>query len=122
MAKILFIEDDPLLVKIYSTRLSADGFEVLSAENGEEGLQMAATQSPDLIVLDIMMPRLDGFSVLEKLRQSEKTKTTPILVYSNLGQEDEIARAKKMGATDFIIKANLSPTEMIAKIKEYLPK
>jgi len=122
MAKILFIEDDPLLVKIYSTRLSADGFEVLSAENGEEGLQMAETQTPALIVLDIMMPRLDGFSVLEKLRASEKTKNTPILVYSNLGQEDEIARAKKMGATDFIIKANLSPTEMIAKIKEYLPK
>jgi len=122
MAKILFIEDDPLLVKIYSTRLSQDGFEVLSAENGEAGLQVAETQVPDLIVLDIMMPRLDGFSVLEKLRTSEKTKNTPILVYSNLGQEDEIARAKKMGATDFIIKANLSPTEMIAKIKEYLPK
>ena len=122
MAKILFIEDDPLLVKIYSTRLSQDGFEVLSAENGEAGLQVAETQVPDLIVLDIMMPRLDGFSVLEKLRTSEKTKNTPILVYSNLGQEDETARAKKMGATDFIIKANLSPTEMIAKIKEYLPK
>ena len=122
MAKILFIEDDPLLVKIYSTRLSQDGFEVLSAENGEAGLQVAETQVPDLIVLDIMMPRLDGFSVLEKLRTGEKTKNTPILVYSNLGQEDEIARAKKMGATDFIIKANLSPTEMIAKIKEYLPK
>ena len=122
MAKILFIEDDPLLVKIYSTRLSADGFEVLSAENGEAGLQVAETQVPDLIVLDIMMPRLDGFSVLEKLRQSEKTRNTPILVYSNLGQEDEIVRAKKMGATDFVIKANLSPTEMINKIKEHLPK
>ncbi|HCS78279.1 TPA: response regulator [Patescibacteria group bacterium] len=122
MAKILFIEDDPLLVKIYSTRLSVDGYEVISAENGEDGLQIAETQAPDLIVLDIMMPRLDGFSVLEKLRQSEKTRNTPILVYSNLGQEDEIVRAKKMGATDFVIKANLSPTEMINKIKEHLPK
>ena len=85
-------------------------------------MQSAETQAPDLIVLDIMMPRLDGFSVLEKLRQSEKTRNTPILVYSNLGQEDEIVRAKKMGATDFVIKANLSPTEMINKIKEHLPK
>ena len=122
MAKILFVEDDPLIVKIYTTRLTADGFQVLSAENGEDGLKLAETEIPDLIVLDIMMPRMDGFGVLAKIRANERMKTTPVLVYSNLAQEDEIARARQMGATEFIVKANLSPTEMVTKIKQYLNK
>lgn len=121
MAKILFVEDDPLIVKIYTTRLTADGHQVLSADNGETGEQIAEKEIPDLIVLDIMMPRIDGFGVLEKLRQNDRLKQTPILVYSNLAQEDEMTRAKSLGATEFIIKANLSPTEMVAKIKQYLP-
>ena len=68
MATILFIEDDPLINKIYTTRLKADGHEVFSAENGEEGLKLLEEHTPDVIVLDVMMPRVDGFSVLEKLR------------------------------------------------------
>ena len=120
MAKILFIEDDPLIVKIYTTRLTADGHEVLSAENGEDGIKLAETATPDLVILDIMMPKIDGFGVLEKLRANEQMKTKPILVYSNLAQEEEIKRAQTLGATEFIIKANLSPTEMVAKIKQYL--
>lgn len=122
MAKILFIEDDPLIVKIYTTRLIADGYQVISADNGEAGLKLAEAELPDLVVLDIMMPKMDGFGVLAKLRVNEQMKTRPILVYSNLAQEEEIARAKQMGATEFVIKANLSPTEMVAKIKQYLPK
>jgi DNA-binding response OmpR family regulator len=122
MAKILFIEDDPLIVKIYTTRLIADGYEVLSADNGEAGLKLAEEQLPNLIVLDVMMPRMDGFAVLEKIRQNQKMKNTPVLLYSNLAQEEEVNRAQKMGATEFIIKANLSPTEMVAKIKQYLPQ
>jgi len=118
--KILFIEDDPLIVKIYSTRLTADGYQVFSADNGQDGLKVVDQNTPDLIVLDIMMPKIDGFGVLEKLRASPKTKQIPILVYSNLAQEEEIARAKSMGATEFIVKANLSPTDMVEKIKSYL--
>jgi len=75
-----------------------------------------------LIVLDIMMPKMDGFAVLTQLRQNPTTKTTPILVYSNLAQDEEINRAKSLGATEFIIKANLSPTDMVNKIKQYLQK
>ena len=120
MAKILFIEDDPLIVKIYTTRLTADGYQVLSAENGEDGIKLAETETPDLVILDIMMPKIDGFGVLEKLRANEMMKTKPILVYSNLAQEEEIKRAQTLGATEFIIKANLSPTEMVEKIKKYL--
>lgn len=120
MAKILFVEDDPLIVKIYSTRLTADGHQVLSAENGEVGLKVAEESLPDLVVLDIMMPKMDGFGVLEKLRADPRLAKIPILVYSNLAKEEEMARAQKMGATEFIVKANLSPTEMIEKIKTYL--
>lgn len=120
MAKILIIEDDPLIVKIYTTRLTVDGYQVISAENGEQGLKLAESELPDLIILDLMMPRLDGFDVMAKVRQNEKLKNVPILVYSNLAQEEEMERAKSLGATEFIIKANLSPTEMVNKIKQYL--
>ncbi len=120
MAKILLVEDDPLIIKIYTTRLIADGFQVFSAENGEDGLKLAEKELPDIVVLDIMMPKIDGFGVLEKLRNHEMLKNIPILIYSNLAAEDEVARALKMGATEFIIKANLSPTEMVSKIKQYL--
>jgi len=120
MAKILIIEDDPLIVKIYTTRLTADGYEVASAENGEDGLKLAEQSPPNLVVLDIMMPRMDGFAVLEKLRANPQMKQIPIIVYSNLAQEEEIKRAKETGATEFIIKANVTPTEMVAKIKQYL--
>jgi CheY-like chemotaxis protein len=121
MAKILFIEDDPLIVKIYSTRLKADGHEVYSAENGEEGLKVAFEKKPDVIVLDVMMPKMDGYAVLEKLRADEFFKAKPVLMYSNLNNEDEIIRAKQMGVTEFIVKANLSPTQMVVKIEQYVP-
>jgi DNA-binding response OmpR family regulator len=120
MAKILFIEDDPLINKIYSTRLKADGHEVFTAENGEEGLKIAMDNNPEIVILDVMMPRVDGFEVLEKLRADERFKLKPIIMYSNLNNEEEIKRAKQMGVTEFVIKANLSPTQMVEKIKQYI--
>lgn len=120
MGKILLIEDDALIVKIYSTRLKADGFTVLSADNGEDGIALAEKELPNLIVLDVMMPRLDGFSVLEKLRGNVSLHSIPILVYSNLAQDQEIEKAKQLGATEFIVKANISPTELVNKIKSYI--
>lgn len=120
MAKILFVEDDPLIIKIYTTRLTADGHQVISADEGLTGLALAQKELPDLMVLDIMMPKMDGFGVLTAVRNIPQLKNIPILLYSNLAQEDEIARAKKLGATEFVIKANVSPTEMVNKIKQYL--
>lgn len=120
MAKILLIEDDALIVKIYSTRLKADGYTVLSADNGEDGLVLADKEGADLIVLDVMMPKLDGFSVLEKIRTNPALSKIPILIYSNLAQDTEIEKAKQLGATEFIVKANISPTELVNKIKSYI--
>lgn len=120
MAKILLVEDDSLIVKIYSTRLKADGFTIISADNGEDGLTVAEKEFPDLILLDVMMPKVDGFTVLQKLRENPKFRQTPIIVYSNLGQESEMQKAIQMGATEFIVKANISPTELVTKIKSYI--
>jgi DNA-binding response OmpR family regulator len=120
MAKILIVEDDSLIVKIYSTRLKADGFTVVSADNGEDGLAMAVKEIPDFILLDVMMPKMDGFNVLGQLRANPALSKVPIIVYSNLAQESEMQKAKDLGATEFIVKANISPTELVGKIKSYL--
>lgn len=120
MAKILLIEDDSLIVKIYSTRLKADGFEVISADNGEDGITLAEREKPDFVLLDVMMPKMDGFKVLETLRAQDDLKNKPIIVYSNLAQESEMQKALQMGATEFIVKANISPTELVSKIKSYV--
>jgi len=120
MAKILLIEDDSLIIKIYSTRLKADGFEVISADNGEDGIAIAQKEMPDFILLDVMMPKMDGFKVLETLRAKDELKSIPIVVYSNLAQESEIQKAIDLGATEFIVKANISPTELVNKIKSYV--
>lgn len=120
MAKILLIEDDSLIVKIYTTRLKADGYEIVSAEDGEKGLEVAQQEKPDLILLDVMMPKIDGFTVIQTLRADEQFKNTPIIMYSNLAQEAESKRAIEVGATEFITKANISPTELVNKIKSYV--
>jgi DNA-binding response OmpR family regulator len=120
MAKILLIEDDSLIIKIYSTRLKADGFDVISADNGEDGIAIAQKEMPDFILLDVMMPKMDGFKVLETLRAKDELKSIPIVVYSNLAQESEIQKAIDLGATEFIVKANISPTELVNKIKSYV--
>lgn len=122
MANVLIIEDDPLIVKIYTTRLSADGHTVASCENGQDALTTLQRFMPHLILLDIMMPKLDGFEFLTTIRKNEQTRTIPVLVYSNLSNEKEIARAKSLGATEFLIKANLTPTEVMKKINHYLPQ
>lgn len=118
--KILFVEDDALIVKIYTARLTKDGYEVYTADNGEDGIKIALEKRPDLVVLDVMMPKVDGFGVLQKLRADANFAKIPILLYSNLAQEEELKRALAMGATEFIVKANISPTELVEKIKKYL--
>lgn len=120
MAKILFIEDDALIVKIYKTRLEADGHTVLTADNGKDGVDLAVREIPDLIVCDVMMPVMDGFEVLKRLKSDEKTKNIKIVFYSNLSVEGEIKKAKDMGVIEFIVKANVSPTQLVEKIKQYL--
>lgn len=118
--KILIVEDDPLITKIYTTRLTTDGYEVKNAENGELGIVVAKEFNPDLIILDVMMPKMDGFGCLESLRKIPDFMSIPILMYSNLAAEEEQVRAKELGVTEFLVKANISPTMLIKKIAQYL--
>ena len=116
----MIVEDDPLLTKVYSTRLKADGHQVLTASDGEKGLALAKKELPQVILLDIMMPKVSGLEVLGSLKKTPQTAEIPVLVYSNLGKEEKIAEAKKLGAAEFITKADFTPQQVVGKIEEYL--
>ena len=118
--KILIIEDDTLLSKMYQTKLNMEGFETRAAYDGEEGLAMVKSEKPDLIFLDLMLPKMDGFTVLKKLKQNPATKNIPVIVFSNLAQASDIQLAKELGAVDYIVKAHLTPNAVVEKLKEFI--
>ncbi|MFA6322084.1 MAG: response regulator [Candidatus Buchananbacteria bacterium] len=120
--KILLIEDDQSLSDMYTMKFSSENMDFLKADNGEDGLTMAKAELPDLILLDIMMPKMDGFAVLTELKADAKTKNIPVLVLSNLGQKSDIEKGEKLGATGYVVKATMTPTQVVAKVKETLTK
>ena len=117
---ILLAEDDSLLANMYKTKFTKEGFQVLTAEDGETALKIALEQKVDLIVLDIMMPKLSGIDMLKKLRQEPKGAKIPVVVLSNLAQQKEAQEAIQLGVKEFLIKANLTPSQVVAKIKQHL--
>lgn len=119
---VLFIEDDTLLLKMYKTKFENEGFRVLTAKDGEEGLSMAKNQNIDLVILDIMMPVLSGLDMLAQYRQDPKGKSVPVIILTNLTREDEMKRARELGVKEFIVKADYTPSEVVRKIKDYLGK
>jgi DNA-binding response OmpR family regulator len=122
MAKVLIIEDDSTLLEMYSLKFQEDGFTLLTAPDGEAGLALALEKTPDIILLDVMMPKMDGFAVLVELRKNDATKKTPVLLLSNLGQKNDVDKGKELGATDYIVKASMTPSQVVAKVKECLKK
>lgn len=118
--KILLIEDDETLVEMYSLKFKEEGLNLLVAREGEAGLAQAQKELPDAILLDIMMPKMDGFAVLMELKKMAKTKGIPVLLLSNLGQEADINKGKALGAADYIVKSSMTPAEVVAKVKTYL--
>jgi len=115
--KILLIEDDPFLLSMYSTKFELEGFKILSADEGEGGLVMAKEAIPDIILLDILMPKMNGFEVLEKLKAEKSTSQIPVILLTNLNQKNEIERGLSLGADDYLIKAHFMPSEVVDKIK-----
>jgi len=99
-AKILFIDDDNFLRKVYKSELTEQGYEVFLAADGEEGFKMAEEEDPDLIILDMIMPKKNGFEVLTELQDNPKTKNIPVVILSNLGQEDDVKKGLDLGAVD----------------------
>ncbi len=119
--KILIVEDDAFLADIYKTKMEMEGFKVMVASDGEKGLKMAQTKSPDLILLDILLPKMDGFAILEEIKKSgSPIKDVPVILLTNLGQNEDVERGLNLGAADYLIKAHFKPAEVAAKIKKCL--
>jgi len=120
MKKILFIEDEATLQKTLGDVLRKEDYEVISALDGEIGLRMAMTQKPNLILLDLILPKLNGFEVLEKLKENPETKRIPVIVLTNLEKMEDVDRALKIGATTYLIKTQYKLEEVIEKVKKAL--
>ncbi len=119
-AKILIIEDDRYISKMYQLKLSLDGFDVQVSENGRSGIEKAKEFRPDIILTDILMPEMDGFDVIKAIKGDAEMTTTPILIMSNLGQEDHIKKGLELGALGYIVKSQITPSKVVEKIKETL--
>lgn len=120
--KILLAEDDKFISMAYQAGLENAGLRVLIASDGDEALSVLKKEGADLILLDLMMPKKNGFEFLEITSIDEKFKKIPVIVLSNLGQESDIKKCKELGAVDYLIKANFSMQEVIDRVKTYLPK
>lgn len=119
-AHILIVEDDSFLSNIYKTKFEFEGFKVSTAENGEVGLAEARKKKPDLMLLDILMPKMDGFTVLEELKKDKAIKNIPVILLTNLGQKDDVQKGLELGAKDYIIKAHFKPSEVVDKVRKVL--
>ena len=121
MSKVLLVEDDSLMVKMYDLKFTHDGFSVAVALDGEEGLQKARAENPDIIVLDIMLPKMSGTEVLEKLKEDPTTRDKPVIVLTNLNvTEEDVAKCKDLGAKEILMKTEVTPQEVVDKIRQYL--
>ena len=121
MTKILVTEDDRFLASAYRAKLSKVGFEVTVATDGQEALELLQNGlEPDLILLDLVMPRKDGFATLQELREKPQWAQVPIIVASNLGQKEDLDKAQALGATDYVIKSDLSMDALVAKVNAVL--
>lgn len=120
MKKILLVEDDPFLAEMYTTKLKQDGYEVMAADDGENALGVLAGNAVDLVLLDVVMPRMDGWEVLKKLKENQTWRSLPVVMLTNLGQKDDIDKGKKLGADGYLVKAHFTPSEVAEKVKEYL--
>jgi len=120
--KILLVEDDKFLSEMYTTKLTDSGFEVEVSSDGQDALTKVKEQKPDLILLDVVLPKMDGFEFLQLLKKDDSTKDILVIILTNLGQKEEVEKGLKLGANDYIIKAHFTPTEVVAKVKKLLNK
>ena len=117
---VLLVEDDTFLSNIYQKKFAMEGFKVTTADNGEAGFLAAQKKTPDIILLDILLPKMDGFTVLEKLKKDPTTKDIPVILLTNLGQKDDVEKGLNLGAVDYLIKAHFKPGETVEKVRKAL--
>ena len=114
--KILLIEDEELLISLLQKKLTEAGYLIFLARNGEDGLRLMRENLPDIVLLDIIMPKMGGFEVLEEMVKDDSLKNIPVVIVSNSGQPVELDRAKKLGAKDWLIKTEFDPEEVLEKV------
>ena len=122
MAKVLLVEDDVALRDIYSARFMAEGYDVVTASDGEMALTQAVKEKPDLIILDVMMPKISGFDVLDILRATPETKDTKVIMMTALSQNADIDKGKSLGADEYLVKSQVTLTDVIDKAKAVLAR
>lgn len=118
--KILIVEDDKFLRELIAQKLLKEGYNIAEAVDGERGVKSIKDEKPDLVLLDLILPGIDGFEVLSRVKSDPILAQIPVIILSNLGQKDDIERGLKIGATDYMIKAHFTPAEIIEKIKKIL--
>ncbi len=120
--KILIIEDDTFISDMYRMKLESEGFNVRIAEDGKKGLEEVNREKPDLVLLDVVMPRMDGFGVLQTIKEDPEVQDVKVVLLTNLGQKESVEKGLELGALDYIIKAHFTPAEVVEKVKEILSK
>ena len=122
--KILLVEDEPFLSSLLKNRLEKEGFAVQLARDGDEALSLIKSNKPDLVLLDLILPKKSGFELMDEIREDPKTqaKDLPIIIISNLGQPEDVSRGQELGAAKYFIKAKTSIDELVQKIKSFLEK
>lgn len=120
--KILLVEDDSFLLSMYAAKFELENFQVITAEDGDKGLKLAIKEVPDIILLDIILPKISGFEVLKRIKENKKTASIPIILLTNLSQKEEIDQGLALGVEDYLIKAHFMPSEVVEKIKKILEK
>ena len=118
--RVVLVEDEEVLLEVLESKLKKEGYEVFSAKDGVAGLDLVNAIRPDIILLDVVMPRMDGFEVLEHLQKDEELAKIPVIIISNSGQDVEIGRALALGVKDYLVKAEFDPQEVLDKIQNQL--
>lgn len=117
---ILLIEDDTMISAMYKTKFTMEKLNLVIAADGETGLKLAKERTPSVVLLDIILPKIDGFQVLQQMKADATLKSVPVVLLTNLGQESDIEKGKKLGADDYFVKANHPPADIVAKVKALL--
>jgi DNA-binding response OmpR family regulator len=118
--RVLFVEDDPTVAQMYRLKLELDGYQVIMAKDGEEGLRLAREVDPDIVFLDIRLPKVDGFTVLEGLRATDRTRNVPVVILSNYGEQDLVDRGLRLGALEYLIKSQTTPAHLSRGVENWL--
>ncbi len=117
---VVIVEDEKMLADMYTTKFSMEGFDAKKANDGQAGFDLVKKVKPDIVLLDIIMPKIDGFGVLKKIKTDKTLQDIPVILLTNLGQDEDIKKGKQLGAADYFVKANHTPAEVVQKVKQVL--